>query len=91
MRVLAQNDYLRKQQERLQEAEAESAERMQQIAREAYAYTESNLYAIRPEKSHVSMEFAAGDSEFWMPKLQKPAKTTVRKRTTDKAKQQPRR
>jgi hypothetical protein len=40
---------------------------MQQIAREAYASTESNLYSIKPEKSHVSKEFAAGDPEFWTP------------------------
>jgi hypothetical protein len=43
-------------------------ERLQQIAREAYTLTESNLYAIRPEKSHVSKGFAAGDPQFWMPK-----------------------
>jgi hypothetical protein len=44
---------------------AERAERMQQIAREAYASTESNLYVVSPEMSHVSKPFAAGDPEFW--------------------------
>lgn len=87
MRTLAQNDDLLDQGERLREAEAETAGRMEQIAREAYAYTESNLYAIRPEKSHVSKEFAAGDPEFWTPKPEAPAKAMVRKSTTDKPKQ----
>jgi hypothetical protein len=87
MRTLAQNDDLLNQGERLHEAEAETAARMQQIAREAYAQTESNLYAISPEKSHVSKEFAAGDPGFWMPEPEAAAKTTVRKSTTGKAKQ----
>lgn len=55
---------------------------MQQIAREAYARTESNLYSINPEKSHVSKEFAAGDPEFWTPKPQVTAKPE-RKRSRD--------
>jgi hypothetical protein len=76
MKSLAQNDDLLNLRDRLREAEGEAVERMQQIAREAYASTESNLYAIRPEKSHVSKEFAAGDPEFWTLKSQareKPA------------------
>jgi hypothetical protein len=36
-----------------------------QIAREAFASAETNLYAINPEMSHVSGEFAAGDFNFW--------------------------
>jgi hypothetical protein len=68
MRSLAQNDDLLKQRERLHEAEGEAAGRMQQIAREAYAHMESHLYAVSPEKSRVSKEFAAGDPEFWAPK-----------------------
>ena len=67
MRALRQNDDLLKIRETLHAAEGEAAERMQQIAREAYASTESNLYSIKPEKSHVSKEFAAGDPEFWTP------------------------
>jgi hypothetical protein len=67
MKTLGQNDDLLKRRESLQAAEGEAAERMQQIAREAYASTESNLYAISPEKSHVSKEFAAGDPKFWTP------------------------
>jgi hypothetical protein len=68
MRTLAQNDDLLNLRGRLREAEGEAADRMQQIARAAYAHTESNLYALRPEKSRVSREFAAGDPAFWTPK-----------------------
>jgi hypothetical protein len=68
MRTLAQNDDLLNLRGRLREAEGEAADRMQQIARAAYAHTESNLYALRPEKSRVSKEFAAGDPAFWTPK-----------------------
>jgi len=41
--------------------------RLEQIAREAYASVESNLYAVHPEMSHVSKEFASGDLAFWKP------------------------
>jgi len=69
MRALRQNDDLLARRKSLQEAEGDAGvERMQQIAREAYASTESNIYAISPEISHVSREFAAGDPEFWSPK-----------------------
>ena len=78
MKTLAQNDDLLNIREKLREAEGEAAERMQRIAREAYVQTESNLYAISPEKSRVSKEFAAGDPEFWRPKPQPPAKSTAK-------------
>lgn len=68
MGSLARNDDLLKLRERLPEAGGEATEHMQQIAREAYVHTESNLYVITPEKSHVSKQFAAGDSEFWKPR-----------------------
>jgi hypothetical protein len=68
MRTPAQNDDLLNLRDLLHEAEGEAAERMQQIARAAYAHTESNLYAISPEKSRVAKEFAAGDPEFWTAK-----------------------
>jgi hypothetical protein len=68
MKDVGQNDDLLKRREGLHAAEGEAAERMQQILREAYARTESDLYSISPEKSHVSKEFAAGDPEFWTPK-----------------------
>lgn len=87
MRTLAQNDDLLNIREKLREAEGEAAERMQQIAREAYGQTESNLYAISPEKSHVSKEFAAGDPQFWRPKSNAPEKPAARKNGTSKPKQ----
>lgn len=79
MKTVGQNDDLLKRHESLHAAEGEAAERMQQIAREAYARTESNLYSINPEKSHVSKEFAEGDPEFWTPKPQATAKPERKK------------
>jgi hypothetical protein len=69
MKALRQNDDLLARGQSLQGAEGEAGvERMQEVAREAYNSTESNLYAISPEMSHVSREFAAGDPVFWSPK-----------------------
>jgi hypothetical protein len=71
MSALKQNDDLLARKEALLEAEGEeAAQRLQQTAREAYASTESNLYAVRPEISHVSKGFAAGDPDFWIPKME---------------------
>jgi hypothetical protein len=78
MRTLAQNDDLLNLRVRLHEAEGDAADRMQQIARAAYAHTESNLYAVSPGKSRVSKEFAAGDPEFWTPRP--PARVAAKKR-----------
>jgi len=65
--ALRQNDDLLAWRGPLRDAEGEAgADRMQQIAREAYRSTESNLYAIRPEMSHVFKEFADGDPGFWL-------------------------
>jgi hypothetical protein len=62
LRTLAQNDDLLNLRDLPHEAEGEAAERMQQIARAAYAHTESNLCAISPEKSHYrkSLRRASG-------------------------------
>lgn len=87
MKTLAQNDDLLNAQDRLHEAEGEAAELMHQIARISYVQTESNLYAISPEKSHVSKEFAAGDPEFWTPKPQAPRSVPARQGGRNKAKQ----
>jgi hypothetical protein len=87
MRTLAQNDDLLSLGDGSHEAEGEAAERMQQIARATYAHTESNLYAISPEKSHVSKEFAAGDPEFWTAKPPAPKKTATRQNGKNKPKQ----
>lgn len=69
MRELKQNDDLLSWRGILSEAEGDvGSARMQQIARDAYISSESNLYAINPQVSHVSKEFAIGDPEFWSPK-----------------------
>ncbi len=68
MRALKQNDDLLDWRRRLREVEGdEAARRSDQIAREAYLSTESNLYALSPETSHVSKELADGDRDFWSP------------------------
>jgi hypothetical protein len=69
MRALKENDDYLARAPKLREAEGDSGfDHMQQIAREAYASTESNLYAISPETSHVPKEIVDGDREFWSPK-----------------------
>ena len=40
---------------------------LQELARIAYGTSDSRLFAVHPETSHVSKEFAAGDSDFWLP------------------------
>jgi len=68
MRALKQNDDLLDWRRSLREVEGdEAAQRSDQIAREAYLSTESNLYALSPETSHVSKELADGDRDFWSP------------------------
>ena len=71
LHALMQNDDLLYWRRSLREAGGEeTVQRIEQITKDAYASTESNLYVISPEMSHVSREFAAGDPEFW---LSKPA------------------
>lgn len=41
--------------------------KLREIARSAYISTESQIYSVGREQSHVSKEFAAGDPEFWNP------------------------
>jgi hypothetical protein len=80
MRALKQNDDLLDSRHSLREVEGEeAAQRNDQIARESYLSTESNLYAISPETSHVSKEFADGDLAFWSPKRSSVAKPAPRK------------
>jgi hypothetical protein len=68
MTAIRQNDDLLARRQALQEAEGEQgSRRMQEIAREAYASTESNIYVVNPPMSHVSKEFAAENPEFWRP------------------------
>jgi hypothetical protein len=75
MSALSQNDELLSLEEDLLEKEGEeTTRRLRQIAREAYASTESNLYAVSPEMSHVTREFAAGDPDFWRPRMEPDVK-----------------
>jgi hypothetical protein len=75
MRALKENDVYLARATKLREAESDAGfDRMQQIAREAYASTESNLYGISPETSHVSREFVDGDPAFWSLKPSAEAK-----------------
>lgn len=41
-------------------------QKLRDIARSAYVKTESQIYSIGREQSHVSKEFAAEDPEFWL-------------------------
>ena len=67
MSELRQNDDLLAWNSDLAEAEGEQGrETLQRIARESYATTESNLYAVSPEMSHVSKDFAGADPDFWL-------------------------
>jgi len=87
MRALKQNDDLLDWRRSLREVEGEeAAQRSDQIAREAYLSTESNLYALSPETSHVSKELADGDPEFWSAKKPAAAKPSARKDADSKPK-----
>ncbi|HKV60391.1 MAG TPA: hypothetical protein VJO16_00635 [Candidatus Acidoferrum sp.] len=80
MHALKQNDDLLDWRRSLREAEGEEgAQQMEQIAKDAYASTESNLYFISPETSHVSKDFADGDPGFWSPKPSAATKPASRK------------
>jgi hypothetical protein len=82
MAALRQNDDLLARRKTLQEAEGEEgSQRLQQIAREAYASTESNIYVVSPEMSYVPKEFAAENPEFWL----QGAASESAKPTTNKA------
>jgi hypothetical protein len=87
LRELKQNDDLLNWRKDLREAEGEDAvHQTEQIAREAYVGTESNLYVISPNLSHVSKDFAAGDPGFWSPRPSSGAKSTPRKDAEAKSK-----
>jgi hypothetical protein len=80
MRALKQNDDLLDWRHSIREIEGEeAAQRADQIAREAYANMESNLYAVSPETSHVSKDFAEGDPEFWSPKQHSSPRSPAKK------------
>ena len=69
MRALKENDAYLARAPKLREAEGDlNADRIHQIALDAYASSESNLYAVSPEMSHVPKEFVDSDPDFWSPK-----------------------
>jgi len=87
MAALRQNDDLLARRNALQAAEGEEgSQRLQQIAREAYASTESNIYVVSPEMSHVPKEFAAENPEFW---LQGPASESAKPAANKAATKEP--
>jgi hypothetical protein len=87
MRALKQNDDLLNWRRSLREAEGEEdAQHMEQIAKDAYVSTESNLYFISPETSHVFKDFADGDPGFWSPKPSAVTKPASRKDAETKPK-----
>jgi hypothetical protein len=80
MRALRQNDDLLLWRRSLREAEGEeAADRMEQLARDAYKSAESNLYAVSPETSHVAKDLADGDPQFWAPKQPASSQPASRK------------
>lgn len=81
-RALKENDSYLAHAPKLREAEGEVGfDRMQQIARDAYASTESNLYSVSPEMSHVPKELSDGDPDFWSPRPSADAKPRTSKGT----------
>jgi hypothetical protein len=77
MPALKQNDDLLSWEEDLRIAEGEeNTKRLEQIAREGYVSTKTNLYAVNPAMSHVSKELAARDPGFWTPMPAIAAKTS---------------
>jgi hypothetical protein len=67
--TMAENDELEASKQSLAGAEGEAAaQRREEIARNAYAGVEANLYIVRPDMSHVSREFADAGPDFWRPR-----------------------
>jgi hypothetical protein len=67
MSELKQNDEILSWSGNLADAEGEqSVETLKRIAHESFVITESNLYSVNPEMSHVSKAFAATDPGYWM-------------------------
>ncbi|HTC64666.1 MAG TPA: hypothetical protein VK709_17630 [Candidatus Saccharimonadales bacterium] len=67
MAELKQNDDILTLGGTLADAEGEqSVETLTRIARESVVSTESNLYAVNPEMSHVSKAFAGTDPKYWI-------------------------
>ncbi|HEY6390602.1 MAG TPA: hypothetical protein VIX89_04965 [Bryobacteraceae bacterium] len=52
----------------------QGSKRFNELASATISSEESLLFTINPKMSYVSKEFAAGDPDFWTPKVAKPAK-----------------
>lgn len=66
MAALSEDMDLMSRTEELESGELEViVQQIKQLERDAFASTESNIYVLHPEMSHVSKEFAAGDLDFW--------------------------
>lgn len=66
MRSLKEMDDYLARTPQLRDAEGPAiASRLQEIARNAYASWDSELYLVDAAASHVSRDFAAGDPQFW--------------------------
>jgi hypothetical protein len=69
MPALTQNDDELTWEEDLRKAEGEEgSRRLEELARNGYVTTKSNLYAVNPEMSHVPKAVAERDPGFWNPK-----------------------
>jgi hypothetical protein len=87
MSEIKQNDDLLSWNDALSEAEGEQGgESLKRIARQAYVTTESNVYAVNPEMSHVSKSFAATDPDYWIhraaPEVKSESKPTPKPSVT---------
>jgi len=86
MRALKENDAYLARAPKLREAEGDlNADRIHQIALDAYASSESNLYAVSPETSHVPKEFVHSDPDFWSPMPSAHAKPRAMGKTAESA------
>lgn len=68
MRSLQDVDDELKTNQALQTAEGGEVEQhLQELARVAYGEIDNRMFSVGPKLSHVSKEFAVGDSDFWAP------------------------
>jgi hypothetical protein len=89
MATLKQNDSVLPWTEGFLELEGEEdSQQLQQIARDSFAGSESNLYAISPEMSHVSKKFATGAGLTAVPRLAAPEKPVQQENASSPANDQ---
>lgn len=74
MHALKEGDDLLAAEKRIQQTDSATSGLLHEIARDTFSSVETNFYAVSPNTSHVSREFAAGDPQFWKPRsLPNPA------------------